>query len=101
MSGRHFIQHPPWLRPEQLSRLHKDLLRLPAQERHAPALHEAAYVVVDIGCGMPIHTVDIIQMVVHSSSDVMGSTGSATYVVQHVESAFGLRAMHARVVFAA
>lgn len=84
-----------------LSRLHKYLLRLLAQERHAPALHEAAYVVVGIRCGMPIHTVDIIQKVVHTLSDVMGSTGSATYIVQHVESAFGSRAMHARVVFAA
>ena len=84
-----------------LSRLHKDLLRLLAQKRHASALHEAAHVVVGIGCGMPIHTVDIIRKVVHTSSGVMDSTSFATYIEQHVASALGTRAIRARVVFAA
>ena len=84
-----------------LSRLPKDLLRLLTQKRHASALHEAAHAVVGIACGMPLHTVDIIRKVVNTSSGVMVSSGSAMYIVQHVEAALGARAMHARVVFAA
>lgn len=79
----------------------KDLLCLLEQKRHASALREAAHVVVGIGCGMPIHAVDIIRKVVNSSSGVMVSSGSAMYIVQHVEAALGERATYARVVFAA
>ena len=84
-----------------LSRLPKDLRCVLAQKRHASALHEAAHVVVGVGCGMPIYTVDIIRKVVNTSSGVMVSSGSAMYIVQHVEAALGARALHARVVFAA